>query len=244
MSWDGHAMNEVSQDADARPLPARVRLRSLLEAVADRDEDAYRALLSLMGPGIFAWSERVLGDPSIALEVSQEVFFEIWRKAGTYDADRGHPDTWIMTITHRRASDRAASEERAHRHELQYLIRNLSREVDDTSETALDRVEHQAIRALLLRLTPVQREAIYLAFYEDLTYELVAVRQGAPLPTVKSRIRDSLIVLRRALTTPPPPLQVNTGSSEKLNSASGRFTADPKHIPIRARGTAGRTLTN
>ncbi|MUK02207.1 sigma-70 family RNA polymerase sigma factor [Vibrio cholerae] len=205
-------MSEVSLEAVARPPALRVRLRALLASIAGRDEAAYSALLSLMGPAIFAWSNRVVLNPSIAAEVTQDVFLEIWRKAGTYDTDRGHPDTWIMTVTHRRAFDRRASEERAHRHELQYLIENFTREVDDTADVALDRVDHQIIRSLLTSLTPVQREAIYLAFYEGLTYEVVAIRQSVPLPTAKSRIRDSLIVLRRALTIPPPSGQHSTST--------------------------------
>lgn len=176
-----------------------------MERIAAKDETAFEMLLALMGSAIFALSARILGSPQIALEVTQEVLFEIWRKADTYDADRGHPDTWIMTITYRRALDRSASEERATRHETDYFIRNFTREYDQTADTALDLVERDKVRALLENLKPPQREAIRLAFYDGLTYELVALRQAVPLPTAKSRIRDGIIVLRTALTPPAAP---------------------------------------
>ena len=195
-------MGEPTEDADARQLPLRDRLRPLIERVAAHDEPAFETLLALMGPAMFALSARILVNPHIALEVTQEVFLEIWRKADTYDTDRGHPDTWIRTIAYRRALDRSASEERATRHETDYFIRNFTREYDQTSDTALDSVEHDRVRALLGTLKPPQREAIHLAFYEGLTYELVAERQAVPLPTAKSRIRDGIIVLRKALTPP------------------------------------------
>ena len=193
---------EEAKDAGARQPPLRARLRSLMERVAAKDEAAFAKLLALMEPTIFAQSLGVLVNPHIALEVTQEVLFEIWRKADTYDTDRGHPDTWIRTITHRRALDRGDSEERATRHETDYFIRNFTREYDQASDTALDAVEYDTVRALLGHLTPPQREAIHLAFYDGLTYELVAARQSVPLPTAKSRIRDGIIVLRKALTPP------------------------------------------
>lgn len=195
-------MGELSEDAGARQPPLRARLRLLMERVEARDEAAFEMLLALMGPGIFAVCTRVLINPQIALEVTQEVLFEIWRKADTYDTERGHPDTWIMTMAHRRALDRRDSEERATRHDTDYFIRNFTREYDQTSDTALDGIEHDTVRALLKDLAPKQREALHLAFYNGLTYELVAARQTAPLPTVKSRIRDAIIVLRKKLASP------------------------------------------
>ncbi|MEG9250183.1 sigma-70 family RNA polymerase sigma factor [Arthrobacter sp. Soc17.1.1.1] len=197
-------MGELTEDADAvaRQPPLRVRLRLLMERVAARDEAAFEMLLTLMGPRIFAVSAKVLINPHIALEVTQEVLFEIWRKADTYDTERGHPDTWIVTMAHRRALDRRDSEERTTRHDTDYFIRNFTREYDQTSETALDTVEHDSVRALLKHLAPKQREALYLAFYDGLTYELVAARQSVPLATVKTRIRDARIVLRKKLTAP------------------------------------------
>lgn len=197
-------MMAVKSDMSTEPLSYRARLQSLMIKVTDRDEAAFRELIGLMGPVIFMISQRLVPDPHKASEVTQEVLFEIWRKADTFDADLGLVDSWIRTIAYRRADDRAVSEERAARHELEYLVQHFSREYDQTSESALEAVERDQLQLYLPRLSPAQHEAITLAFYDGLTYEQVAVRQSIPLPTAKSRIRDAIIVLRRGLTAPSP----------------------------------------
>lgn len=189
------------------PLSYRARLQSLMIRVAERDEAAFQELIGLMEPVIFMISQRLVPNPHKASEVTQEVLFEIWLKADTFDADLGLVEAWIRTIAYRRADDRAVSEERAARHELEYLVQRYTREYDETSESAVDALERDQIRLHLPRLSPAQHEAITLAFYDGLTYEQVAARQSVPLPTAKSRIRDAIIVLRRALTelSPSPP---------------------------------------
>ena len=194
----------VKVKMDVEPLSYRARLQLLMTGVVQRDEGAFRELIGLMGPVIFAISQRLVPEPHKASEVTQEVLFEIWHKADTFDADLGLVDSWIRTIASRRADDRAVSEERAARHERQYVAQRFTREYDQTSEAALDAVEHHQLRATLAFLSPTQREAITLAFYDGLTYEQVAAHQSVPLPTAKSRIRDAIIVLRRELTAPSP----------------------------------------
>lgn len=62
-----------------------------------------------------------------------------------------------------------------------------------SSETA------ETVVGCLGSLTDVQRQSVVLAYYEGLTYREVAERLSVALPTVKSRIRDGMIRLRRCL---------------------------------------------
>jgi RNA polymerase sigma-70 factor (ECF subfamily) len=62
--------------------------------------------------------------------------------------------------------------------------------------------ERQGIRDALARLTPVQREAIVLAFFGGRTYREVAEELDIPEGTAKTRLRDGLIKLRELMTVP------------------------------------------
>ncbi len=181
----------------ALPSSLRGRVADLLVRVAERDEVAFADLLALMGPRVHGLSTKMVLDEQVGLEITQDVFLEIWQKAHTFDGALGNPDTWVTTIAFRRATDRFRSEDRAKRHEAAYLISMHIRDYDHTSEAALDLVEQQWIRASLQYLSPAQARAVALAFYGGLTYEQVAARLGIPLPTVKSQIRNALIVLRK-----------------------------------------------
>ena len=72
-------------------------------------------------------------------------------------------------------------------------------DADHTSTAALDSLEAMQVRAALARLDPPQRQAISLAYYDGLTHVEVAVAVGAPLGTVKYRIRAGLRALSVAL---------------------------------------------
>jgi RNA polymerase sigma-70 factor, ECF subfamily len=62
--------------------------------------------------------------------------------------------------------------------------------------------ERQGIRDALARLSPVQREAIVLAYFGGRTYREVAEELDIPEGTAKTRLRDGLIKLRALMTVP------------------------------------------
>lgn len=222
-----------SSDSDARdasdvaPSSLRRRMGDLLIKVAEHDEVAFADLLTLMGPRVDTLCTRMVLNEQVGREITQDVFLEIWQKAHTFDGALGNPDTWVTMIALRRATDRARSEDRAKRHEMDYLTRMYTRDYDHTSETALDLVEQQRVGASLQHLSPAQAHAITLAFYEGLTYGQVAAQLGIPLATVKSRIRDALIILRRipslsGLPAAPPNLTYASIHAPQPHGRAGR----------------------
>ena len=138
-------------------------------------------------------------DPAQAEEVTQEAFLEIWRTAARFDPHRGSPLAWMLTIAHRKAVDRVRSAEASSRRDETYEQQNQRVAHDATAEAAQASIEARRVRGALASLTPVQREAVGLAFLGGYTHSEVATMLDLPVGTAKTRIRDGLIRLRDAL---------------------------------------------
>ena len=110
--------------------------------------------------------------------------------------------TWAVTIAHRRAVDRVRSEQ-AHRDRQARVARDRAVRRPDPRDGALESEERRRARAALAALSPVQRQALELAFYDGLTHVEIADRLDIALGTVKTRIRDGLIRLRTAMGVQP-----------------------------------------
>ncbi len=174
-------------------------LNNLLARVATGDMDAFAQFYDATCDRVYGMTLRVLRDPGYSEEATQETFLAVWRNADTYDPRSGSALSWILTLAHRRAVDRVRSESAATRRTVAYGIADTAREVDDVSESVERREIARLIHTGLESLTPIQRQAIELAYFHGLTYREVAEHLDVALPTVKSRIRDGLIRLRQTL---------------------------------------------
>lgn len=171
----------------------------LMAAVAKGDQRAFGELYDRYASRVYGLIRRVVRAPAIAEEVAQEVFVEAWRQARRFDADRGAAVTWLMTMAHRRAVDRVRSEQASRDREGRSQDRQVERAFDQTAEAAETNLERERVRAALAELTPLQREAIEIAYYGGNTYRETADIVDAPLGTVKTRLRDGLVRLRDTL---------------------------------------------
>ncbi|KRC53261.1 MULTISPECIES: ECF RNA polymerase sigma factor SigK [unclassified Nocardioides] len=192
----GNAAGAPHQGAPAGAVPD---LGALLKRSARGDEAAFAELYDATAARAHGLVLRVVRDRAQAEEVTQEVFLEVWRQSGRYDADRGSALAWLMTIAHRKAVDRVRSAEAATRRDVTYEETNRSVAHDETAEAAHASLEARRVRAALAHLTDVQREAIELAYFGGYTHTEVAALLDLPVGTAKTRIRDGLIRLRDSI---------------------------------------------
>ncbi|HEU5483892.1 MAG TPA: ECF RNA polymerase sigma factor SigK [Microlunatus sp.] len=175
------------------------RLAELLNRSARGHDDAFAELYDLTSSRIYGVVLKVLRSPDQALEVTQEVYVEIWRQASRYSAERGSVLAWMSTIAHRRAVDRVRSAAGETRRDSDWGRLDAEVEHDQVWDALEHRLDSDRVRKGMESLTAVQREALTLAYFGGYTHREVAGLLQLPLGTVKTRIRDGLIGLRDAL---------------------------------------------
>lgn len=176
----------------------------LIQRIGQGDRDSFSEFYDRFSTLIYATSLRTLGDPEDAREVMQDVLFTLWEKAPMYDASRGKPLTWALTMTRNKAIDRLRARQRRQR---------LNDEVADEpephiAEPAFSDIDHsenaELIQRALQRLKPDQRAALELAYFSGLTQQQISERLQEPLGTVKARIRRALLQLKRSIGSALP----------------------------------------
>lgn len=171
-------------------------LSRLIQAAGRGDQQGFAALYDATGARVLGMVLRVLRDRAQAEEVTQEVFLQVWRTAGSFDPSRGSALSWLLTLAHRRAVDRVRSAAAQSKRDLTYESQHAETPFDSTAEAAEGRMEAARVHTALGGLTETQRSAVELAFFDGLTHREVSERLDVPLGTAKTRIRDGLRRLR------------------------------------------------
>src|SRR5512147_649450 len=188
-----------------QPLPLRSSSavdaadRAALLRIADGELAALEDLYDRYKTMAYSIAYRITNDATLAEDVVQDAFLGAWRNATRYVEGRGSVKTWLLSIVHHRAVDavrrRRPTTELPEWEDVPPPALTLPDIWHDVA-AGLDRAE---IAAAMGTLSDVQREAIELAYWAGLTQQEIAERTGAPLGTVKSRVRLGLLTLRRAL---------------------------------------------
>lgn len=176
--------------------PAQASDNELLRAVARGDESALAGIYDRYRLILFGLIVRILHSREEAEDVLQEVFLQVWRRAADFDEARGRAFTWLVTVARSRALDRLrALGSRARLAEAAPV----SQQVGDAAEEAFQSEQAEVVRRALAQIPSDQRQALLLAYFEGLTQMEIAARLGAPLGTVKTRMRGGMIRLRKIL---------------------------------------------
>ena len=160
------------------------------------DPGAMAELYDRYSSVVYAVALRVLGDTGAAEDVLQEVFLQLWRNPGAFDAARGNLGGWLAVVARNRAVDFL----RKRRPETDVDDVVLSVAPDLAAEAERTRAAEK-IRGVLQTMAAPQRGALEMAYWEGMSHTEIAAKTGEPLGTIKTRIRSGLIALRKAFQT-------------------------------------------
>ncbi|HEV2752354.1 MAG TPA: sigma-70 family RNA polymerase sigma factor [Solirubrobacteraceae bacterium] len=188
---------------DHEPDPGAVHHladEELMRLVRSSDPRAFAVVYERHSGSAFSLAYRMCGTRTAAEDVVQEAFLALWRSGGRYDARRGSVRTWVLGIVHNRAIDalrRATVHDR--RRASDEGLEERFETGERTDAEVARRAEASEIRSALGELPSEQSQVIELAYYGGFTHAEIADMLGAPLGTVKGRMRLGLEKLRGQL---------------------------------------------
>ena len=184
------------------------QVQEWLGRICHQDEDALAELYRATIGRVYGVALRIVRDPGIAEEVAEDTYWQVWRQAPRYDSGRGTAHGWMLAIARSRALDalRARGRNAGRTASLESMgdIEADSESASGLGENPQDLLSavqtNRLLHAALVRLEPIARQLIALAFFRGLTHDEIAGHTGMPLGTVKSHIRRAVVHLREWLT--------------------------------------------
>jgi RNA polymerase sigma-70 factor (ECF subfamily) len=175
----------------------------LIARIRDGRTEALDEIYRRYASPVYSLVWKILQNAEESEDVALDVFWQIWRQASSYDAARGAPPAWIFTLARSRAIDRLRARHRKEDRTISFddpavILDPLDQDATP-EQVASYRQNRDAVREAMKGLTAPQREAIELAFFQGMTHVEIAAKLRLPLGTVKTRIRQGLIRLRRRL---------------------------------------------
>lgn len=187
----------------------------LIELVANGDARALEVLYDRYSRIVYSFALRIVGDPQLAEEILQEVFFRVWQQGSGFQSNRGSLVTWLLSITHNLAIDEVRKRNRrpqkADSEDPELVLSAMADESTDIEQEVWLSGVRTAIVEALNRVPKEQRDVIELAYFRGLTQREIAESLGQPLGTVKTRMRLGLQKLREQLGNSELEMMIRTG---------------------------------
>jgi RNA polymerase sigma-70 factor (ECF subfamily) len=175
----------------------------LMDGIARRDSTALARLYDRHSTVVYSLCLRILKDPGMAEDAMIDVFQELWTRADRYNAARGTPIAYVLTLTRSRALDRArmkGARPASPLHE-NAIAQQQPDPASSPLQAALDDERRLLVQQALATLDTKYREVMECSFFEGLSHTEIALKLQKPVGTVKTYLRRGLIQLRDFLRT-------------------------------------------
>jgi RNA polymerase sigma factor (sigma-70 family) len=169
----------------------------LLEGLQAHDEQAFGFLYDHYSKALFNIILPIIPQQELAEDVLQEVFVKIWQNIKSYDASKGRLYTWMLNITRNQAIDKTRSKDFNKRSKTTELSEN----VYSNRQVAEMKMDDVGLQKTLSNLPEENRKLLELAYYQGYTQDEISKMLNIPLGTIKTRLRATIIQLRKILST-------------------------------------------
>ena len=175
----------------------------LMMQVMESNSAALEILYDRYASAVMGLTFKMLGDRTLAEEVTQETFWRVWRKAHSFRSRQGKFSSWLFGIARNLSIDawrrRQVRPQPVATTEENEKTDGTPDPNADVAESAWVAIKRKQVRAAMNSLPPNQRQVIELAYFWGMTRQEIAEETNVPLGTVHTRARLALQKLRETL---------------------------------------------
>jgi RNA polymerase sigma-70 factor (ECF subfamily) len=168
--------------------------QTLIDRVGMGEQQAMTEIFDRYARLVYSVALRVLKESGQAEDVTQEVFFQLWRNPNSFSSSRGSLAAWLLVIARNRAIDHLR--QRRYGETVDEVIIASATNLHNEAER---RIIMQRVRGIIGDLPQEQQQSLQMAYFEGLSHSEIAEKTGQPLGTIKTRIRSALTSLRKRL---------------------------------------------
>jgi RNA polymerase sigma-70 factor (ECF subfamily) len=176
-------------------LSKRVNIpeEELVARLQGQDKSAFGILYDNYSSSLYGIVLKIVQTTEVAEDVLQEAFVKIWKNMSSYDKSKGRLFTWMLNIARNTAIDKLRA--KGGKFEIRDIDDSVY-QIDKKSNTTM-KVEHIGVKQSVQNLKPEHRIIIDMAYYGGYTQEEISKELDIPLGTVKTRMRNAIIELRK-----------------------------------------------
>lgn len=213
--------------------------RSWVEAARGGDRRAFSQLVEAYMRPVYNLTYRMLGNAQEAEDAAQETFLRAWSRMEQYNVEHKF-STWLFSIANHYCIDRLRK-----RRTVQVsiddnpVLENLHDDDPLPEQSSLRREQMVEVQQLMAQLEPDYRTPLVLRYWEDLSYEEIAVTLGLTVPAVKSRLfrarqRMAELMMAREVAATPPASGGASGKAVPARTTSGGESGRYVHVALPA----------
>lgn len=166
-------------------------MEDIINSIAKGDEKALRELIMRMQARLYTYCFSLVGDEEDAEELTSEVFFQVWKSAKNFRG-QSKASTWLFGIARNLCMNHLRKKR------IKFLEIKEWDAVYDPEEEELN-YDPELLKKAMEKLSPLHREVLYLAYYEDMSYNEIAKLLDIPENTVKTRVFNAKKKLRELI---------------------------------------------
>ena len=197
-------VSDMTRQADSAADPetgSASALATLVNAVKDRDRNAFAGLYDSTVYRVFSLALRITQQRELAEEVVSDVYLQAWQQAHTYAPERGKVIAWLCVLCRSRALDALRRYNTATRQATVALDAAPEQRDPRQPPDFLSAVEEgSALHAALRKLSEPQRQLVALAYFRGYTHAELAQFTQMPIGTVKTHLRRAMLKLKELMS--------------------------------------------